>query len=75
MLALLDDLVVVAGSDQIDLMDLGSAGPVARERAFVGCVALYERERGVFARMQMATILERLDTAWLRALDLELMAG
>jgi predicted nucleotidyltransferase len=73
-LGLLDELATVAGTSKLDLMDLSSAGPVARERALVGGLPLYEQEPGTFARMQIAAMLERMDTDWLRRLDLELMA-
>jgi predicted nucleotidyltransferase len=73
-LSLLSDLVDLTESDRLDIMDLGSAGAVARERALVGCVPLFERQRGEFARSQMAAISESLDTAWLRQLELELLA-
>lgn len=72
---LLADLSEVAGTGDLDLMDLDRGGPVARERALVACVPLFEWEPGTFARMQMAAMLERMDTAWLRRLDLEAMAG
>ncbi len=58
------------GSDQLDLMVLDSAGPVARERALVGCLVLSESSQGDYAPAQIAATMERLDTAWLRALDL-----
>jgi hypothetical protein len=45
-----------------------------RECALVGAVALYEAEAGDYARARMAAMLERMDTEWLRRLDLELMA-
>lgn len=72
--ALMDDLSEVAGSGAVDLMDLGRAGPVARERALVATVPLFESEPGAFARAQMAAMLERMDTDWLRRLDLESMS-
>lgn len=70
-LVLLDDLSRLTGSDQIDLMVLDTAGPVARERALVGCIALFESETGAYADAQMAAMCERMDTDWLRAADLE----
>ena len=73
-LALLDELSVLTGSDQVDLLDLDLAGPVARERALVGCVALYESEHGLMARMRGQAIVQRMDTDWLRRLDLDLLA-
>lgn len=72
--ALIDDLSTVAQTGAVDVMDLDRAGPVARERALVGTVPLFEREPGEFARAQMAAMLERMDTAWLRRLDLEAMS-
>lgn len=70
-LVLLDDLSRLTGSDQIDLMVLDTAGPVARERALVGCIALFESETGAYADAQMAAMCERMDSDWLRAADLE----
>jgi hypothetical protein len=74
-LGFLDEVGTLAGTSQIDLMNLGAAGPVARERALVGGAPLFEESTGAFARAQLAAIMERMDTAWLRRLDLELMAG
>jgi len=74
LLGLLEDLVVLTGIERVDLADLGRAGPVMRECALVGAVALYEAEAGDYAQAQMAAMLERMDTEWLRRLDLELMA-
>ena len=73
-LGLLDELSRLTGSDDIDLMVLDHAGPVARERALVGCVALYESEPCAYANAQMAAMCERMDTDWLRALDLQTLA-
>ena len=70
-LLLLDDLAELTCSDAIDLLVLDDAGPVARERALVGCVALYESEPMAYAIAQVAAVGERMDTDWLRALDLE----
>ena len=63
----------LVGTEDVDLMDLRRAGPVARERALVGAVVLHEGERGLFANQQIAAIMERMDTAWLRRLELELL--
>lgn len=72
---LLGDLVEMTGCEVVDLMDLSRAGPVAKERALAGGVPLYQRDPGDYARAQMAAILERMETAWLRRLDLEAMRG
>lgn len=73
-LGFLDEMSTVADTSAIDLMDLGRAGPVARERALVGGIPLVEEHAGTFARTQLAAIMERLDTDWLRRMDLELLA-
>jgi hypothetical protein len=74
MLGLLDELSSIAGTSRLDLMDLRRAGPVARERALLRAVRLFEADRGTLTRIQMAAITERMDTEWLRRLDLMLMA-
>lgn len=60
--------------DALDVMDLGRAGVVARAAGLGVCEPLYEDEPGLFANRPMAALAERMDTAWLRRLDLELMA-
>jgi predicted nucleotidyltransferase len=74
LLGFLDELGQLAQTTELDLMDLGRAGPVARERALVGGHVLAELTPGTFAQEQMRAITERMDTAWLRRLSLELMA-
>jgi predicted nucleotidyltransferase len=73
-IGLTNDLVSLVGTSAVDVMMLDRAGAVARERALVGTVPLFEGEPGVFAGAQIAAMLERMDTAWLRRLDLETMA-
>lgn len=68
-------LMAFTACSEIDLLDLRRAGPVARARALgPGSVPLYERERGMYARLQMAALAHELDTRWMRDLGLELMA-
>lgn len=69
----LDDLAVLTGSDDVDLMLLDDALPVARERALVGAVALYEDEPGRYDRMRAHAVVERMETAWLRDLELQVL--
>lgn len=71
--ALVTDLVELTGVDRVDLAHLNRAGPVLRERAFVGCVPLYESSRGAYAAAQTAAIAERIETDALRRVDLELL--
>lgn len=73
-LGVLDQLARRGVSAHVDLMVLNRAGPVARERALVRGRPLFQLRPGEFAVAQIAAIMERLDTDWLRALDLELMA-
>lgn len=73
LLALLDDLSRLTGSDDLDLLVLDDAGPVARERALVGCLPLFESAPSAYANAQVAAMLDRMDTDWLRALDLDAM--
>jgi predicted nucleotidyltransferase len=74
-LGFLDSLGQMADTSVIDLMNLATAGPVARERSLVGSIPLFERAPGILARAQIAAMMERMDTDWLRRLDLELMAA
>jgi predicted nucleotidyltransferase len=74
LLGFLDEVSTLAGTSQIDLMDLRRAGPVAREKALVGGEPLVEQTPGSFSRTQLAAIMERLDTDWLRRMELDLLA-
>ena len=74
-LGLREALVALLGLERIDVMDLERAGVVGRYHALVaGVEPLYERRRGLYAEQQIRAALEFMDTAWLRRLDLELMA-
>jgi predicted nucleotidyltransferase len=73
LLALLADLVDLTGVQAVDLAHLNRAGPVLRERALVGSVALFESAAGRFADAQTAAIGERIETDPMRRLDLELL--
>lgn len=74
-LRILDDLYRLTGSEQIDLMVLNRAGPLARERALTTGEPLFQRHPGGFANAQIAAIMERLDTDQFRAMELELMSS
>lgn len=67
------DLTNLADTD-IDLVHLNRGGPVIRERALIGSVVLFESEPGAWASASTAAARERMDTAHLRRLDLELLA-
>lgn len=74
LLGLLDDLTVLTGCDHLDLAVIDGADPVLRARALSG-MGLYEHTPGAFAVEQMAALAEARDTAWLRRLDLDSLAG
>jgi predicted nucleotidyltransferase len=74
LLALIADLVDLAGYDGVDVAVLNGAESVLRSEALSG-IGLYERETGAWATAQMAALAERRDTAHLRRLDLEALAG
>lgn len=61
--------------DDVDVLDLGGAGIVARDQALRTARPVFERQPGTFATRQMAAMTMRMDTAWLRRLQLELLAG
>lgn len=63
-----------ASEGDIDVVVLNGAGPVIRERALVGSVPLYESRPGAWAQAATQAALERMDTAWMRRLDLDLLA-
>lgn len=71
--ALVNDLVELTGVEQVDLVHLNRAGPVLRERALVGALALFESAAGRYADAQTAAIGERIETDALRRLDLSLL--
>lgn len=73
LVALVNDLVEISETDSLDLAHLNTAGPVLRERALVGVVALFESSAGAFADAQTAAIGERIETDAMRRLDLELL--
>lgn len=74
LLRLVDELTRISRCDQVDVTVIDDAEPVVRAEALVG-IPLYEDEPGAYTVSQMAALAERRDTAWLRALQLELLAG
>lgn len=73
-LAVVNDFLWLTGSDDVDLLDLGRAGPVARQHALTYAELLYESEPGEFANAQLQATMERMDTDWMRDMDLRLMS-
>lgn len=74
-LALLADLVALAGTDRLDLLDLDRAGVVARMRALSRCVPLHEDRPGRFAAEQLRAAVVFADTRWLRDEQLRALAS
>lgn len=72
--AIIGDLIELTGAN-VDLVHLNSGGPLIRERALVGAIALYESEAGAWSRAATVATVQRMDTDWLRRLSLELLAG
>lgn len=73
-LPLIDDLQRASGTD-IDLVVLNNADVILRERALAEAVPLYEVVPGAWIRAATTAVLERMDTAWMRRLELDLLAG
>lgn len=73
--AVVHDLQRLLRFDAVDLLVLDRAGIVAADQALRTGQPLYERRQGMFADRQMAAMTMRMDTAWLRQLQLELLAG
>lgn len=72
-LSVLARLYEVTGYENVDLLDLRRAGPLARDRALSGGRLLYQAAPGLFANAQIAAMMERLETAELRRVELDLL--
>lgn len=75
LLSVVNALVDLTRFGEVDVLDLGRAGPVATEQALVGTLTLYERVPGTLAGLRDRATMLRMDTDWLRRLDLDLMAS
>jgi predicted nucleotidyltransferase len=73
-IGLTDALISLTDCDLVDLTVLNRGRPLIRAQALCG-IGLYERTKGSLAVAQMAALAEMRDTAWLRRLDLERLAG
>lgn len=74
LLSLSQGLSDLAGGAEIDVIDLSRVDPVARTHGLSG-PPLFEDRPGRFAEVTIAALSERLDTAWLRRLEREVLAG
>jgi predicted nucleotidyltransferase len=73
LLDVVNALIEMTGYQHVDVLDLGRAGPVAIEQALVDTLPLHERVPGTLAALRDRAIVRRMDTEWLRRLDLDLM--
>jgi Polymerase beta, Nucleotidyltransferase len=73
-LTVINELVDHLRTAQIDLMDLSRADEVARAEALGRGELLYEATPGTFAEHQMFALAQAADTAWLRKIELEMLA-
>lgn len=74
LLGLLYQLAEIAQLPNLDMMVLNRANAVARERALTSPAVLYESSRGLALRELTTATLERMDTQWLRDLELARLA-
>ena len=69
-------LIDLTGTTDVDVMDLATAGVVARARALgPASEPLYENAPGAVALAQMAALTHAMETAPMRRRDLELLAA
>lgn len=60
--------------DTFDFVHMNNGGPVIRENALIGSIGLYEARPGEQLERGTAAAMERMDTDWLRRLNLKLLA-
>lgn len=75
LLGVVGALADLAGTDLVDVMVLDGASPTARRNGLSAAIPLVEAEPGLFARTQMAAVLEFFETEWMRRLDLQRLAA
>lgn len=68
---LMDDLLQVTRINDVDLLDLDRADPVAKAAALLFGQPVFQEEDGAFAVAQMAAFGEFHDTEWMRRHALE----
>jgi predicted nucleotidyltransferase len=62
-------------TDEVDLLDLSTAGVLARARALGAGEPLYEDTAGEYARQQLRAVPLAMELGWLTDLELELLAA
>lgn len=71
LLDVIEDLAALIGGDQLDVMDLATAGPVAMQRALTRGVVLYAETPQAFTERQIFALNHYIETAPLRRAALE----
>jgi predicted nucleotidyltransferase len=69
------ELIGLLQLDELDVMDIDRAQPVARDAALSRCLLVYQARPGAYATRQMTAATQRMDTAWMRRLQLDVLAG
>lgn len=73
-LSLLAELEVLTGTE-VDLGVINTGSPLFRDRALGHGTLIWEAQAGAFVVAAAMAAVERMDTEWLRRLNLEAMAG
>lgn len=73
-LTLLAELETLTGTE-VDLGVVDTGSPLFRDRALGHGTLIWEAKPGAFVVAAAMAAVERMDTAWLRRLNLEAMAG
>ncbi|MBI4728889.1 MAG: nucleotidyltransferase domain-containing protein [Acidobacteria bacterium] len=71
----LGSVVDAVGTDRLDVVNVCTAPPLALREVALHGTAIFEREPGTFARLQMAALGRYMDTARFRRLRSELLRG
>lgn len=74
LLDLVEALYQLSGCERIDVLDLSTAGLVARAEALGPGRLLWEAIPGTFAEAQVVALAMLWDTRWLRDVELEILA-
>jgi predicted nucleotidyltransferase len=75
LVAVVTALIDLLHLDAVDVLDLASAGVLARARALGDGEPLYESEPGLYAREQFRAVPLAMESGWLTDLELDLLAG
>lgn len=74
-LSLIADLYDVTGLEALDVVDLNRAGIITKGEVYATGRPLFQSPRGIFAERAAEALTMLWDTAWLRRVQLESLAG